>query len=394
LGYVIFAIYFNWFGTTASVMMAYYNITSAQQGLIFTVQSVGGLIMAVFFAFQGERFNKINMISAAIFTVGGTALAVALAPPYAVLLLLVVAGGAGCSTIDVMMNSMIPELYPKQKNTLLPVAHGFFGTGALTAPLLITALVDPAAPRSFTRPFVWIGVIGVCVFAAFLIFSRRILSDTPYSDKFILKRHTPDKPAEIFTYKKAWMFLAAGFTYFSFQIGIMSWLPTYCEEVGMSFSTSGAVLTAFFVGSLLMRFSGPLILKKLKACDMFILFGLLSAAVVSAALFFPSAIMPLIAAGGFMQGSCVALLVLMATDAFPNRIASASSLTFISANAASMTAPFWMGSLAQVTGFRIPLLIACGLLVCSVALITRITKWSRAFSDDRYIDKSERLTIL
>ena len=86
------------------------------------------------------------------------------------------------------------------------------------------------------------------------------------------------------------------------------------------------------------------------------------------------AMMALMFIGGFMQGSCVAFLVLMSTEAFPHRVASASSLIFIALNLSGMTAPLWMGALALYTGFRTPLLIICALMVLSVYLVIRATK--------------------
>jgi len=372
--YIVYAFYLNGFGTNAPVMMAFYSITSAQQGFIFTMQSIGALLMSVYLALHGERYNKINVFAAGTLMFTAASLAVGLAPPYILLIVLVMAGGAGYSALDIMLNSMIPELYPNQKNTLLPIAHAFFGTGAMITPILITTLVNPDIPSSFSRPFLLIGAVGAVIFTAFFIASRRVIPETPYYDMAALKNHTSGNQAEIFKTKKAWMFLIAGVMFFSFQLGIVSWLPSYCREIGLDFASSGAMLTAFFAGSLVMRFCGPIILKKMTARKAYILFGLFSAGAVAAALFTANhtAMTVLIAIGGFMQGSCVAFLFLMSTGAFPHRVASASSLITISVNAGAMTAPLWMGGLAELTGFRAPLLLVCALMVLSVLLIVRV----------------------
>lgn len=375
-GYIVYAFYYNGFGTNASAMMDFYQLTSARQGFIFTMQSVGGLFMSVFLALRGERYNKINVFTVGTLLVGATSLVVGFALPYAALILLVVASGAGYASMDVMANSLIPELYPKRKNTLLPVAHAFYGTGAMLAPLLVTALVNPDAPSSFARPFLLIGALGLVLLPVLWIVGRRVIPETPYAHMDAVQKRVSDNPAEIFKTKKAWMFLLAGILYFSFQIGIISWLPTYCKDIGLDFAASGAMLTAFFIGSLVMRFCGPLILRLLTARKAYILFGLLSVAASTAALLLtqPAAMMILFAMCGFMQGSCVAFLVLMSTEAFPQRVASASSIPFIAANAAAMTAPLWMGGVAEYTGFRIPLLLVGALMVVSVRLVQQVGK--------------------
>ena len=365
--YLIIATYVSGFGTNAPVMMEFYLITSAQQGFILTMQSVGALVPLVYLALHGERFNKINMFVVGMLLFGAACLAVGAAPPYAALIVLVMLSGAGVSVVDIVMNGMIPELFQKHKNTLIPLLHAFFGVGAMLAPITVTAIVNPDVTYTFARPFLLIGALGVFLSVIFFLVSRRVIPETPYADMASVRNRVSENPAEIFKTKYSWLFLIAGTLYFSFQVGLVNWLPTYCQEIGMDFDTSGAVLTAFFIGSLLMRFSGPVILKKISARTAYMLFSVIAALLITAALFMESdsAMIALIAIGGFMQGLCVALLVLMCTGAYPHRVASASSLPFIAANIAIMVAPLLMGALAEHIGFRIPLLIGCALLVVS-----------------------------
>jgi len=148
--FIVYAFYFNGFGTNAPVMMKYYAITSAQQGFIFTTQSIGALLIAIYLALHGERYNKIYMAVAGLLISGVAGITIGFAPSYIVLLFLVVAAGAGYTILDIMGNGMIPELFPKQKNTLLPLMHAFFGTGAMVSPILVAVLVNPDIPLSFT----------------------------------------------------------------------------------------------------------------------------------------------------------------------------------------------------------------------------------------------------
>jgi len=220
----------------------------------------------------------------------------------------------------------------------------------------------------------------VVVAFIFFIAGKRVIPKTPYSDMEKIRKRVSENPAEVFRDKKAWLILAASFMYFTYQIGIVNWLPSYCLEIGMDFGTSGGMLTAFFLGSLIMRFCGPLILKKMTAMKAYVLFSLLSAAITMAALFItmPMVMMPLLIIGGFMQGSSVAFLFLMAVEAFPHRAASASSLVLIAVNIGAMTAPLWMGFIAQYTGYRLPLMLICISLALSVLLVILINRGKQA----------------
>ncbi len=377
--YMVYAFYFNTFGTNATVMMAFYNITSAEQGLILTVQSVGGLAAAIFLALQGERFNKINALGLGALLVGVAGIAIGFAPPYFLLILIVIVAGIGCTFNDVMLNSLIPEVYPKRKNTLLPIAHAFYGIGAMVTPLFVTAVVDPEVFVSFAVPFLIIGIASTVIFVVYMILGKSIMPETPYADMAAVRKQVSGDPAEIFKTKKAWLFLIAGVLYFSFQVGTMSWLPTYCREIGMDFNLSGAMLTAFFGGSLVMRFISPLVLKKMTAQRAYIVFSILSAACMVAGLLTGNSMLMvvLVAVAGFMQGNSVALLVLIATEAFPHRVASASSISFIALNVATMTAPLWMGEMAGRTGFLLPLLMGSICMLASALLISFIERNSR-----------------
>jgi len=288
-----------------------------------------------------------------------------------VLILLVIISGIGYSGADVMINGMVPELFPKYKNTLIPLLHAFFGTGAMVTPIIITNMVSPDAPSTFGRPFLLFGISAIAAILILAAISRRIIPETRYADMSVAMGAVSGNPAEIFKSGKAWMVLGASFLYFSFQIGLMSWLPTFCQELGMDFGTAGMILTSFFAGSLAMRFCSPLILRKFAVRKVYILLTLIASVAIAAALLTSDFrhMMPLMIFGGFMQGACVSLLVLMAIEAFPKKSASASSLVFIAANVASMTAPLWIGALAEFIGFRTPLLIVCGFLAISAFLV-------------------------
>jgi fucose permease len=376
LGFVFYSIYINGFGANAPVMMSFYHIDAAQQGFIITMQGIGALSALIYISLHGERYNKINAFSLGMILFGAGTVLIGFAPNYILLLFMFMLCGAGMSSADVMMNSIIPELFPKQKNTLLPLLHAFFGLGAMLAPIFVTAIVNPDIPRTFTIPYLIIGITLVCFSICFFILTRRLIPETPYADMTAIKKRVAENPAEIFKSSKAWLFLAAGICYFSFFIGFTSWLPTYCREIGMDFNLSGTMLSMFFVGLLVMRFCGPLVLKKITPRLGFIVFNIISAVLAAMAILISnvSVMVVLLTLSGFVQGSCVVFLVLMCTATFPERIASASSLTFMSGSFAAMTAPLWMGALAEIVGYGIPMLIVCGLFALSVIPIIIMKK--------------------
>ena len=157
LGFILYALHINGFGANAPVMMSYYKIDAAEQGFILTMQAIGGLAALIYISLHGERYNKINAFFLGILLFGLSSVFSGFAPSYFILIFLFMIMGAGFSTADAMMNGIIPELFPKYKNTLLPWLHAFFGVGAMTAPMFVTIIVNPDIPSTFTRPFITIG---------------------------------------------------------------------------------------------------------------------------------------------------------------------------------------------------------------------------------------------
>jgi fucose permease len=237
--------------------------------------------------------------------------------------------------------------------------------------------VNPSVPESFAQPYRIICVVAAIVCLFYFFSGRRIMADTPYTDMAAMRKRADENPAEIFKTGKTWFFMLAGFLYFTFQLGIMLWLPTYAiRQVDADFHTAELMLTLYFAGSLPMRFLGPLFLKRIKAHKLFIVFGWTAAALMLAALLSENilAMLVLITAVGFMQGSNVAALILMCTDAFPDRTASAASIASLTGGAASLTAPLWMAGMSEYTGFQPPMMIVCGAMFASGLVVLKLGK--------------------
>lgn len=378
--FTVYAFYVNSFGTNAGLMMDFFQTTESRQGFVITIQSIGGIITAIWLSLFGERYNKIRVIAICLALLAAGSILIGSIPSmsygsggYFLLLLFVILAGVGYTGIDVMMNGVITEIYPNNKNTLLPTAHAFFSSGAMAAPFFVTAIVNPAEPSSFALPFLVIGIMTAIVFAVYSILGQRIMPTTPYTNLHKIRSRVSENPAEIFKSKKAWLLLIACGLYFSFQSGLSIWMPTYfLKEKGFSYQMSGLMATVFFMGALVMRFLSPVVFKRLSVNKFYILSGILSTVCMAAAFMIGYAPVTtvLVFAGGFFQGALVVALVIISCNEFPNRTASASAITVIAFNLAAMVVPLIIGAMAESLGFSFPMLILLVCLVCSVLIIS------------------------
>ena len=164
--FLLYGIYFNAFGANAESMMAFFGITESRQGFVMTIQSLGGIVMTVLLGLFGERLHKLYGLLAGAVLVGVAGVTIGTMPlygndSYGLLLVFALIGGVGYITIDLLMNGVIADVFPEKKSTLLPIVHGFYGLGAMLAPLLVTWLTDSGRPATFAVPYLVLGAAAV-----------------------------------------------------------------------------------------------------------------------------------------------------------------------------------------------------------------------------------------
>ena len=383
--FLMYGAYFNSFGTNAQATMSFYAITETQLGVILTVQALGCILVSLFLSLFGERFNKLRGVIVGLALMGLAALLIGTmtlyckpGSGYMLMLVFSLMAGLGFISLDLLMTGVIADVYPDNKNVLLPFLHAFYGTGAMLAPLYVNALVKPELIQSYALPYRYIGIAAVVILVPLLIIGKKINPQTPYADMQEMRKRAKENPAEVFRSGKAWLFLLAGIFYLVFQICLSSWLPSYCSErLNFDTNSAGLILTAYFGGSLLMRFSSPFIFRKISVEKYYIIALSLSAVVFGLCFVLnPGKVLmiALVALGGFIQGAGIPALVIMCCDAFPKRTASASSLTVLAVSISTFIGPVVMGRMIESLGYQVPMLVVTGCLLISVVIVSFAAK--------------------
>lgn len=377
--FLLYAVYFNSFGANAEATMAFFAIDEAANGLILTVQAVGCMAVTVLLGLFGERLNKIYGIAAGLVLMGAAGAAIGLLPRlgggYGLMLALSLAAGVGYITIDLLMNSVIADVFPRQKDRLLPYVHAFYGVGAMLAPLFVTWVVRPERPATFGMPYLLVGVAAAAVGCVLFPVGRGLTPQTPYAALKTEGRGRRGDPAEIFRSRKAWALLLSGYLYLCFQTGLTTWLPRYCAQVREeSFAAASLSVTVYFLGALVMRFLSPFLYPRIGVARFYRGSLLLSAALFLVFLLLPMPELPgklLLTGVGLLQGATVPSLVILCCDAFPTRTASASSIVVFGVSLAAMTAPAVMGGIMTAVGYQQAMLLGTLCLPLSVWVLPR-----------------------
>ena len=388
VSFLVYAIYFNCFGTNAETAMTFLKIDESGLGVIMTAQSVGGVIMTVLLGLFGERINKIYGVAAGLGLMGAGAVLIGLIPifceegqGYGLLLIFSFLAGLGALTVDLLMNGVITDLYPEKKNTLLPYVHAFYGMGAMAAPMFVTMLASPDRPTSFGQPYFAVGIIALCITGLLCISGRKYTPETPYRDMTDWRERVTENPAEVFRDKRAWFYLLCCFLYLCFQSGLTAWLPQFCmHELGFAYHDSAMLATLYFLGALAMRLLAPVIFRRITVKNFYVI--TISASAVLLALFLvwhPElwAARILIAAIGFLQGASVPALVILCSDAFPGRSASASSVIVLGVSLAAMAAPSVMGLIIRAQSYMGAMVLILACLPCSIPVLVAVSRMKK-----------------
>lgn len=375
--FVVYAIYVVLFGTLSTTMMDFYVINTGAQGVFTMVGSIGGIAAALFCALFGERFSKLWAIMVGALLLGVATLCIGLAPPYLLVCLCALLCGVGYTVIDVMGNASVTEHFPDRKKTLLPMIQIIFGIGTMVGPFLATSLLTPGISRSFIYPFLLVGILGVIVAVFYSISLKKAKPFLQGGDWKNMAASAKQNPGEIFCSWKSWTILLACSLFCAFNTTIVAWYPAFFSlERGMNAEDAAMILTLFYVGILVMRIISPLIFKKIQPQKVFVYFSIISIVLMLAAINTQSipAAMVLTTVGGAFQSLNIVCVIMIATELFPMRKASASSLAVFSYNIGGMVGPPLVGVAAETMGLQLPLSILCGVFACGVAVMAVLSR--------------------
>lgn len=273
--------------------------------------------------------------------------------------------GLGLTGYDVLMNSMIPDVFTgSEREGVLSLVHAFYGIGALAAPVLTTALIG-GSPRNFVRVFLLIAAGISLMLPIFAVIAHKLRPQTVYADMSALRTNASQNPAEVFKTGRAWLLFAAALCFLLFQNGANTWLPSYYHDAaGMSEQLSSLTLTAFYAGGIIMRFVSVYMFRKVKPQHYCLAAGIGSALMLLITMYIknPTVIMILVAIAGFCLGACAVAQMIIAVRVFPGRTASAMSIVVLASNAGALIAPALIGWMTDLMGYKVPMTIIFALL--------------------------------
>ncbi len=376
--FFVYALYFNIFGTNAAQMMAYFGTDSVGQGLIISVQAAGGIAVAVFLTVFGERFNKLKAIWRGLFILAAAGTAIGLIPlaaghggGYGAVLLFACAAGCGFTLVDIMMNASIPEVFASERDNVFPLVHASYSVGSMVSPVITAALIAAAAPQTYALPFLACGALCFAEWALFRPAALKIMPDTPYAHMSAPKKIAR---ADFAVLKRGglWLFFLSGVFYFSFQITVSAWFPSYAvQDLGLTNAVGGLGVTLFFGMSLIARITAPFVYRIMGVRRYYTVLGALGGLIYLAGYAAGSvpAVFCAMVVGGYCQGIMSPALISLCCRAFPENTSTASAAIILSINVAALAGPALAGKIALAAGYRTAMIVSAVWLTAAALAI-------------------------
>ncbi|EOD44270.1 putative mfs protein [Neofusicoccum parvum UCRNP2] len=298
-------------------------------------------------------------------------------PPYPALVVFFLVAGFANGVEDAAWNAWIGQL--ANPNELLGLLHGFYGVGAVLAPLLATSLITKAGWGWWGFYYLMIGgaaiELGTSAASFWGATGHRFRSQSASSSDSggLLK--------EALRSRVSWVAAVFLLGYVGVEVALGGWIVVFMtrERDGAAFD-SGMVATGFWIGitagRVVLGFVTPRIGERLAvslyvpaAIGFQLLFWLVPHFAVSAAA---------VALEGFFLGPLFPAVVVATTRLLPARL-HVSAIGFAAALGGSGAAifPFAVGVLAQAKGVRVlqPVVVALLAALLSVwALMPRLKK--------------------
>ena len=235
------------FGALISRIIAHYDITMAQAGLLFSVNSVGNFVALFIIAVFAGRINKMLLIGLSMFLMTISIFLISAAPPFSLMFVCFAFMGIFGTTAETLINPLVADLRPVNVSRNMSWMHGLYGLGGLGGPIVIERLISR---MSWARIYFLLSAVFIVYLIVYAIVVRRQWSTlTQYVSNEKQSQFGFADILKFFTLKRnILLWLTMGF-YVGSQSILSTWIKRYVE-IQLGLPVWGAyALSALWLGT-------------------------------------------------------------------------------------------------------------------------------------------------
>jgi fucose permease len=223
----------------------HYGMTLSSSGMVSSLVQLGYALFCFSGGILSDLFEKRTVLIAGSIVYGASGILVAYSPIWQLTLVLFFIFGAGSGLIFIASNTLVIDLFRERKGTFLNIHHTFFALGSLSAPFIVSALVQ--------RGFEWYSVFRIFGVLSLVIGAVIMLSDVKPVPLISAEKKREDSQSIKLKYlavlknKLFLKFLLVAMLGLGVQFGIIYLLISYLMKVSLiSHKEASLIMSSFF----------------------------------------------------------------------------------------------------------------------------------------------------
>lgn len=341
-----------------SEIINHFNLRLSQGGLIFTFQSIGGILIIILLGFISDYYSKHKIIIIGFSLYVISLYLISITPLFNLLLLLFFVLGIGTRIVDTISNALISQQFVTKKGVYLNLLHTSFGIGALLGPLYSRSLLDIGFKWQAVFKFLSIGSISALFF--FIIVTKNL-----YNAKEKYNNKTKENLLILLQDKQVWILCIVMFLYVGHQSGFMIWLVMYLETYLQTEPLLASLsLSIYWVGIIISRLTFSCLTSKYSNINLIKWSSLIGGLIliIGISLKIPLIIIITLSISGLITGAFIPLLIDIASSWYPNNTGAITSILYLSLNLSIMFFPWIIGIIAETFTFQMGIMFAALIL--------------------------------
>lgn len=316
-------------------------LTSGQLGLFTTALSVGLIISVLTTGVFIDRFRVKSVVLTGQFFITLGLFTFAVMDSFPVGLSAFFMMGLGGGLIEIVVNTLISEIYAQKRTSALNLLHGFFGVGALIGPILMGYLIESGFGWRLSYEIITLFSAAALILQLLTSYPKKVSSD-PIDFGYFFK-----------ILKNPYTLLLGTITilYVGSEMGINYWSVFYMESnIGITKITASSFLSLFWIAMTVGRFICFVIAKKIGGKKLLISLSFIS---IFAFAVFMSADSKAATGGAiFLLGLAFSgvfpTIMALGIDRFPKALGTITGLLMTFMGGGTLLFPWFIGVISDV----------------------------------------------
>jgi MFS family permease len=362
-------------GSLSVSIMDYYQIDTAQRGLMVTFQGLGGILVFLIMLVFGERLKKLlaYLIGMALMSVFG--LLIAAKPGLYLFMAFLVFWGIGTLMVDSLCNSIVSDHYQSRQNKYIPVVHLAYAAGFVLSNVMVNVMTGGVSKDNWYIVYLVYGLAALLGTILLAVTALKTKKDASFkADPQPMGIHYLP---EVIKKPKTWRLLISMVIFAAFFCMITTWLP-YQWEKELGFGREISILSAsiLYLGAIFMRLLSPKLLHRISPQWMLFAGNISGAVCILVSVIIKSHVLTLIftVLGGFLTGGNSSYFAIIALRLYPDKTSFATIILMFSSVFTMFCTPWISGAMAKATSMTNAFVIICLCLAVASPLVLDFKK--------------------